>query len=82
MFARYKIPGTLVRALAHGMCTGLVTAFFVRYSAWGFFGLCLPLCIEGVQLIKDRELRLQDRLWDIAEHVTGGVAFGLLFYLT
>ena len=77
---RYK--KNWLRASAHALCTGVVTAFLVHlWGQWGFVGLITPFIIEAIQYQKDSPHDYLDIALDILEHLAGGLVIGSLFLL-
>lgn len=80
---RYKTYEQRVHASAHFMLTGLATAFFVRFSVLGFaVALVLPFIIEYSQSRSDPKYDIMDGIFDLCEHVAGGLIIGAAFWLT
>ena len=83
---RYADENVRVRALAHGMCDGLVVAWLVtHFGVFGFLGLLTGLGIEikqAIRAIPGGYFDLKDAACDLCEHLLGGIILGGFFYLT
>jgi len=78
---RYSNKWNLQRAQLHFMLYGLMVAFCVGWSVWGWFALVLPIIVEMVQILTDSEYSIIDGLYDLAEGLLGGLLIGGLFFL-
>ena len=62
MIERYRPAYVRLRAYAHAMLTGLIVAFCVGFSAWGFVALLFPILLEVTQWVKDGTWDAKDGL--------------------
>lgn len=79
---RYKEPKTVIRACAHMLLGSNVFIFwfFIKALSFPILSFTYPIVIELLQLIKDGELELFDRCFDILEHYLG-IILGILIVI-
>lgn len=78
---RYKADWVQMRAYCHFLQAGLITAFFVTLSPWGWLTLLFPISIELVQYMTNDDYDfLGDGIYDAAEGLLGSLLIGNIFF--
>lgn len=73
--ARYSDRNEALRALAHGMLSGLAVIFL------GHLGFLVAPIIELYQWKTDPDYSIKDGLCDLSEHWLGGLLIGRAFLI-